>query len=138
MNTTQQKATLPAGNVMNGRWVDNKEQFKFKAVVAFKDGELTQPVTVRWWASRRGDGAGAIWCTTWAHGTHDNGRDYSGHGRATGCGYHKTSAALQAAIDSAGIKLAQPIDGRGDSAEDEALTAIARALGYETTTIVSG
>jgi hypothetical protein len=133
--TTQQKATLPDREVLNGKWPDNKEQIAFAAVVAFNGCDFVQPVTARWWTSRRGDGAGRVWCTLWAS---DARLACNGHGSATGCGYHKTSAALQAAIDSAGITLAQPIDGRGDSAIEDAMLAIADALGYETTTIVLG
>jgi hypothetical protein len=133
--TTQQKATLPDREVMNGKWPDNKEQIAFAAVVAFNGCDFVQPVTARWWTSRRGDGAGRVWCTLW---TSDAQLARNGHGSATGCGYHKTSAALSAAIDSAGISLAASIDGAGDSASYGALLAIAAALGYETTTIVRG
>jgi hypothetical protein len=133
--TTEQKATLPARGVLNGKWLDNKEQIAFAAVVAFNGCDFVQPVTARWWTSRRADGAGRVWCTLW---TSDARRARNGHGSATGCGYHKTSAALQAAIDSAGISLAAPIDGRGDSAIEDAMLAIADALGYETATIVRG
>ena len=51
----------------------------------------------------------------------------SGHGKAGGYGYHKESAALQEAIESAGIKLRSPIDGAGDSAVRGAMEAINRA-----------
>lgn len=54
----------------------------------------------------------------------------SGGGKAGGYGYHKASAALQSAIDNAGIKLNQSIGGVGESAMREALCAMARALGY--------
>jgi len=55
----------------------------------------------------------------------------SGGGKAGGCGYHKPSAALAAAIDDAGIALAESIGGVGDDAMRDALCAIARALGYK-------
>ena len=44
-------------------------------------------------------------------------------------GYHKDSAALSAALDSAGITLSEDIAGRGDGPMREALTAIVRATG---------
>lgn len=136
---TQQKATLPAVKTYNGKWKDGKEQFAFAAVVAYENGKFQEPVTARWWRSRHGDGAGRIWCTVWARSRYAG---FSGHGSASGCGYHKPSAALQAALqaalDSAGITLALPIDGRGEGAMSDALTAVARALGYETTTVVHG
>jgi hypothetical protein len=56
----------------------------------------------------------------------------SGGGKAGGCGYHKASAALAAAIDDAGVVLSQSISGVGDSAMREALGAIAKSLGYRT------
>jgi hypothetical protein len=54
----------------------------------------------------------------------------SGKGKAGGYGYHKESAAIGAAIESAGITLDQSIDGVGDAAIEEALKAIAQALGF--------
>lgn len=59
----------------------------------------------------------------------------SGYGKASGYGYHKSSAALQAAITSAGITLTDPIDGRGDQAMEEALRAIAIAQGADQQTL---
>lgn len=55
----------------------------------------------------------------------------SGYGKAGGGGYDKTSAAVGAAIRSAGIGLRDNIDGRGDAAIQDALTAIAEYLGYK-------
>lgn len=54
----------------------------------------------------------------------------SGGGKAGGYGYHRASAALQAALDDAGIVLTEAIDGRGESAMFDALAATAKALGY--------
>ena len=50
-------------------------------------------------------------------------------GIAGGCGYHRPSAAAAGAIANAGIELSKNIDGVGDNAIDEALCAIADALG---------
>jgi hypothetical protein len=52
----------------------------------------------------------------------------SGSGFAGGGGYHKASAALQAAISNAGIHLDRSIDGVGQSAMEEAVRAIAEAV----------
>lgn len=52
----------------------------------------------------------------------------TGSGKAGGYGYHKPSAALGEAIDSAGIELSEHISGRGDSAMREAVEAIAKAV----------
>ena len=127
MNTTKQRATMPTVDTTNGKWRDTPV-CATAVVVAFHNGAFFAPVMVRWFQSPKADGMARLYCTIWtnAHGK----PEASGHGYASGCGLHKASAALSAAIGSAGIKLAQPIAGRGDSAMDEALLAIARALGF--------
>lgn len=76
----------------------------------------------------------------------------SGHGKAGGYGYHKASAAVQSAIDSAGIELygtpyaadseevdfktRASISGVGDSAIKSTLLAIAYAAGYNDVILV--
>lgn len=70
--------------------------------------------------------------SVWVHG--DSG--CAGHGTAGGYGYHRPSAALQEALTSAGIKLAQPIDGYGEQAMEDALLAIAEHLGYPNAIVV--
>lgn len=52
-----------------------------------------------------------------------------GYGKAGGGGYHKRSAALGEALARAGVTLSEPINGRGDSAMDDALLALARHMG---------
>ncbi len=61
----------------------------------------------------------------------ENRHHLSGGGYAGGYGYHKASAAAQAAIDAAGIKLDQSIAGVGDDVIREALLAIAQAINPE-------
>jgi hypothetical protein len=56
----------------------------------------------------------------------------NGSGSAGGYGYHRPSAAAAEALKTAGIKLSEDIDGRGDSAIIDALTAIAKKQGYKT------
>lgn len=53
----------------------------------------------------------------------------SGSGMAGGYGYHRPSAAAQEAFTRAGVQLAEPIDGRGDSAIEDALKALAAHMG---------
>jgi hypothetical protein len=69
-----------------------------------------------------------------------NGRNPSvslaGAGRANGYGYHRASAAAMAALQDAGIILSESIDGRGDSAIEEALKAVATKLTNEPIHIV--
>lgn len=128
-------ATLPPDRVSNGKnYGDSKEMTACASVVAIDNaGDLVDPITARWYMARRSDGASPVYCSVWIGG---NGHTASGHGSASGYGYHKRSAAMQAAIDSAGIKLSEPIDGRGDSAQRDALSAIARAMGYTAFTII--
>lgn len=60
----------------------------------------------------------------------------NGSGKATGYGYHRPSAAVQDAVTNAGITIAQPIDGVGDSAIETLLLAIGRALGIKRPVLV--
>lgn len=53
----------------------------------------------------------------------------SGGGKASGYGYHRASAAVYNAIKAAGFNLSEDIDGRGDSAIEDALRAIAETTG---------
>jgi hypothetical protein len=55
----------------------------------------------------------------------------SGGGKAGGGGYHKASAALEHALNDAGIVLSDAIGGRGEDAMYDALAAVATALGYK-------
>jgi hypothetical protein len=73
----------------------------------------------------RSASASRVYCSVWIR---SEGRHWSGHGSASGCGYHKESAALDGAIRSAGWELDTDIGGAGCSAMDEALLAIGRAL----------
>jgi hypothetical protein len=73
----------------------------------------------------RSSSASTVYCSIWIHGTDQH---WSGRGSAGGYGYHKASAALDGAIQSAGWELDTDIAGSGDSAMTEALLAIGRAL----------
>lgn len=148
------KAKLPADRVENGRMMDGeKEQTDFINVVVLRDKapRLRNVVTVRCWMGRSRN-AHTVYCSIWVRAT--NGKWYAGHGNAGGYGYHRTSAALQQAINSAGIKLyGSPynrsdeapdyskrafIDGVGESAMREALEAITRAAGYRGEILMTG
>ena len=122
-------AKLTKTDCMNARNLgDKKETVKQAVLIACKAGEFSEPVTVRWYMSRSGDGASPVYCALWVHCS-----PYyvSGRGKAGGYGYHKASAAFQDACDSAGIELSQPVDGRGDESVREAMFAIGAALGFE-------
>lgn len=126
--------------VENGRHHDSKECTSARVLVALcppgSDGSpLRELATLRTYVAKRSDGAGRVYASIWVHG---HGLHCSGTGHASGYGYHKPSAAAAAAIESAGIELSDPIDGRGDAAVDDALRAIGRALGYSNLHVVQG
>lgn len=70
------------------------------------------------------EGPTVTYACVWVHGGTSHGH---GGGSAGGYGYHKESAALETAIANAGMSLENPIGGRGESAMEEALLAIAQA-----------
>ena len=123
------KAKFTKTDVSNARNLgDKKETIRQMVLITHKDGGFKEPVVVRWYMSRSGDGASPVYCSMWV-----NHHPYyvSGRGKAGGYGYHKASAAFQDACDSAGIELSQPVDGRGASLVKEAMFAIGEALGFE-------
>ena len=125
------KAQFTKTDVSNARNMgDKKETIKTMALVTCKAGEFSEPITVRWYMSRSGDGASQVYCSLWI-----NHHPYyvSGRGKAGGYGYHKGSAAFQDACDSAGIKLDKDVSGVGDGAVREAMFAIGQALGFDIT-----
>lgn len=132
MSTTrkEQAATLPAEDTSNGKNLgDTKETVETRIMVAKERTGMRVVVEARWYMARRSDGASPIYCSVWIQA---NGRYFAGHGKAGGYGYCKRSAAFQDALDSAGIKLAYSIDGRGMSEVDRAMEALADALGCDT------
>lgn len=95
------RAILPAVETSNASQPQNKETINaWVALANTKDG-IKELVTVRWYMGRAAS-ASVVYCCIWVHG-----KSFwmSGKGSAGGCGYHKSSAALQDAIISAGIKL---------------------------------
>ena len=93
--------------------------------------------------------ASRVYCCVWIF-PKDGGPTHAGGGHAGGYGYHKASAAMESALDAAGVKLESRVEpaarrdgikarakyergglaGRGDSAMLEALHALAKAAGY--------
>ena len=119
-------ATLPPTTRSNGKNLScQKEMVSAMSAVAVINGKMREVVIARWYKARKSDGASPVYASIWTNGA---GFDISGYGRATGYGYHKASAALSAAVDSAGIVLSERIDGVGDGAIRRALEAIARAI----------
>lgn len=135
MNEQQtQAAMLPDISPQNGKNLGDKyETIRTMKIVAYVAEEpynagFCFPVEARFYRSRSGDGAAPIHCSVWIH-TKD-GRHISGAGKAGGYGYCKVSAALDAALASAGVELARRIDGAGISAAWGALEAVAVRAGW--------
>lgn len=130
-----QTATLPAATSHSNasRTYQEKPLYAALSVVGLNEErkELTEIIVVRWYMSAS-KSASNVYCNVWIRGY----LWVSGKGNAGGGGYHKQSAALGEALDSAGVKLAEDIAGCGDSACDNALEAIAREMGYTNTLIV--
>lgn len=128
-------ATLPAADVFNGKNMHGEKLFT-SAIVIVCRATGHEPVKATVWHSQS---KGSNYATVWAHGKLQgaNARHLSGHGRATGWDYHRPSAALGAAFDSAGIKLSDTIAGRGDRAMRDACIAVAVALGYDEAALVA-
>lgn len=125
-------ATMPAEPRNNGKNLGREKETIMTLIAiapdASRHGGYSEPVRVRVYSGRSAS-ASTVYCSVWAG-------EAAGHGRAAGYGYHKASAALQAAIDSSGIKLSSPIDGRGEGSMREAVRAIAAVLGYPSALIV--
>ena len=119
-------AALPRAMQSNGKNMSpQKELVGGMSAVAVVNGKMCEVVIARWYIARKADGASPVYASIWVYSA---GHSISGHGRATGYGYHKASAALSEALDSAGIVLSERIAGMGDRAIDRALEAIARAI----------
>ena len=108
---------------------NKKEMIRTYNVIT--DG-LKNIITARCYMGRSAS-ASTVYASIWINSP---GYHSSGKGKASGYGYHKESAAIGAAIESAGITLDQSIDGVGDAAIEEALKAIASALGFSHVLIV--
>lgn len=136
------RAIFSAAAPSNAQQPDTPMVGAWSLIVKHK-GELREVVTVRTYYNRKGTGMQPVRACIWVNGV-DNWR--SGKGSASGCGYHKASAAVADAVKSAGITLygdpyarerkssysinALHFGGTGESAYREIFTAIARAAGY--------
>jgi len=80
--------------------------------------------------------AQTVYCVAWiwhlgAYGYGDPIYSARGYGKAGGYGYHKPSAAMQEALNAAGMTFDQDIAGRGDGLMEDALRALADHLGIK-------
>lgn len=108
--------------------LERKELVRAINVAVIENGKIVVPITAKFYMGRSRN-AMTVHCNLWASDRRGK-RRTSGYGAAGGGGYHKESAALSAAIQSAGISLSEQIDGVGETAMTDALTAIVRELGY--------
>jgi hypothetical protein len=146
------KAKITKTDVTNAKnFGGEKETIGTLNVIGLKKGELKNIITVRWYTGRS-KSASVVYCSLWAHG---DGVHISGRGAASGYGYHKESAAFQAALESSGVELYVDemdqygkdakdnkgkrcfVDGYGDAAIERACQALAHALGYRKILIVT-
>ena len=103
-----------------------KEIIKGYKTIVKKNGLDRTIVDVRFYMGRSTNSS-VVYCSVWVHGFNFCG---SGVGKAGGWGYHKGSAAMQSALDDAGIKLDKSIHGVGESAELEAIESIMTDMGH--------
>ena len=92
------KAIISKPDQWNAMQPRNKETIRTLTVLTVVKGEIKEVACARFYMGRSAQ-ASVVECCMWIHGK------ASGRGRAGGYGYHKESAALQAAITSAGIEL---------------------------------
>ena len=126
------KATLGNENSNAINYGVKKELVSTWNVIVNSNAELKNIITARCYMGRSAS-ASTMYASIWIY---DEKHHTSGSGKAGGYGYHKQSAAISDAIESAGIELNEDISGRGDSAIKEALEAIAATLGFESCLIV--
>jgi hypothetical protein len=126
------KATLGSENSSAVNYGVNKELVSTWNVIVNSNDGLKNIITARCYMGRSAS-ASTVHASIWVHSTD---HQTSGTGKAGGYGYHKASAAIAEAIKSAGIELDEDISGRGDSAIEESLEAIAATLGFESCLIV--
>lgn len=101
-----------------------KETVSAYSVIAATKSGMREVVTCRVYMGRSRNSS-SVWATVWLRGKNYFG---SGSGQAGGYGYHKESAAVDTALQMAGVKLSRSVSGTGET--QAALEATARALGY--------
>lgn len=94
--------------------------------ILFSEKGAESLLTVRLYTDKKGGNVYALlWVKCWN-------ADYrQGYGRAGGYGYHKGSAAIEYALDAAGIKLSEHVGGRGWEACKDAFTAVCKDYVYK-------
>jgi hypothetical protein len=124
MEEKKQKATLGQA-VSKVRRYDSKELVSGYRLIGYKNKDFKELVDCRVYMGRSAS-ASTVYCSLWVKGKEWT----SASGQAGGYGYHKESAAIGEAISNANIKLAKSIHGVGNSAIEEALFVIGKALRF--------
>lgn len=122
------KVRFPQESTTNARNYHGKKETltTLKVVAATRKG-IEVPIDVRVYMSYRSDGASPVYASIWING---KGHHCAGTGKASGYGYCKHSAAIGAAIKSAGVDIGCHIGGTGMNNVQDALIAIAKSMGY--------
>ena len=131
MNTDSLKLDFEK-NTQNGQNLSGtKEMVNRLRVVGFVDGEFTTLLDARFYMGRSRS-ASVVTCSVWAHeatpGAPGARRVVGGSGRASGYGYHKESAACEAALRSMGVEGVPHFGGAGEGPMDRVLLALARSF----------
>jgi hypothetical protein len=127
MTTTKKIEFAPVHNI-NARAHRKENNFLNEfCLISLEKGDFETPVTLRIYGTNSKNSA-CIWIGGIFAGFDGYYISASGSGSAGGYGYHRPSAAAAKAFESAGVKLPFSIDGRGDSAIVDALTALAKHL----------
>lgn len=132
------KSFTPRDNNMSN--MDKKERIATLAFIApnpkYRKGDAyskryVKAIDIRLFVSRGSDGGGNVYAQVWAHSR--DGTQYTrGHGSASGYGYHKESAAVDAAFSHAGVNLLSDFSGYGDEPMRIAIKTLAARLGWKT------
>lgn len=125
-------ATLGMPNENGKNYSGEKPLIAAYSVVGVdSEGTLREAVACRLYSTPR---SLPVYASVWIKGAPNRttrARLYcSGTGKAGGGGYHKQSAAVEEALQSAGFTLSEEVGGRGDEAMQAALEAAARAVGF--------
>lgn len=126
--TITKRGTYGMNRVHRDREEKNKLSYGFKAV-RLHNGALEDLVEVRVAFSAGGSAYACAWLyQPYEYSPDGAGMWNNGSGSATGAGYHKGSAAVSAALRSAGLSFSEPFDGRGWELTKEAIVAAGRAM----------
>jgi hypothetical protein len=115
-----------------GKVASNRKEKNFTeqlTVVTIRPDEMVMRDTIQ---ARFYHTGSRVYCCVWIHAKDCH---TAGGGFAAGGGYHRKSAALESALNDAGITLSESVHGVGDAAMVDALQAVAFALGFTMYTV---